>query len=878
MIYLFLGFSIFFSPVHATDHTMVHQIQYKINIENIRHLPFHEFLNYYKGMNFSYMELAKTVMKEDYTHRQIQNKWHHAKSSEQILDFVYLALLIFLISSLILFIFIYLIRKKVKNINRELKLKNKRLRQAIHTEGLSIWEYDLKKDLFYNIENDAFPKKGMSLKEKLKTIHPNDQKIFVETFHEIIHGKLTDKTIRIQLKSPHSQRWDYFEKRFTALHSYNGQLKTIIGTQKNITKDIRYQNLLKDSIRKTESAIKAFNIVFWEFDCNTQMFKSYNEPINDYNENQLITFEDYYIHTHPEDLDKLRPSNTIMLQRLDKSYSIDVRIKTKYDKDWRFCTIIGIPFNKDEQSGLITQYIGFRRDNTEVTELNREVREYANKIRYILSSSGILSWDYDLDSKTIKIYSGKETLESHLTLEEYLLRLDISERDKVRKLFAQMDKGEIGIFSNQRILLPVHADTQLRYAIINGIPIKDEKGKVIKYSGLLRDITDLIMTQQSLKEEKEKAMQADKLKSAFLANMSHEIRTPLNAIVGFSELLQTSDDPQEKEIFMQIINTNNNLLLRLINDILDLSKIESGIIEIRRTEFDLVTFFEELSSSLQQKMNNPKIQFISEKPPYTRCIVYLDRNRLSQIFTNFTTNAIKYTPKGEIKIGYTYEKNGIRIYVKDTGIGIPIDKQNRIFQRFEKLDNFAQGTGLGLSICKAIIDASKGKIGFISEEGSGSTFWAWIPCNPKIENSTQQNVLAVSHNTPNQQSIISTRPKEKQKYSILVAEDNDSNYLLIKTILKNHQLTRATNGIEVIELTFRSTYDAILMDINMPQKNGLESTQIIRENDKDTPIIIISANAFEADKVNAYASGCNDFIVKPFKKETLLNTLKKHIK
>lgn len=875
MIYLLLGLSIFFSPVHATNYTMIHQMQHQMDIKNIQCLPLHKSLNYYQGMSTSYVELEK----KENTYKQIHNKWFHAKTSEQILDFVYFALLISLIISLILFIFIRLIRKKVKNTNRELRLMNKKLQQAIHTEELSIWEYDLKKDLFYNIENDAFSKKGISLKEKLKTIHPNDQKLFIETFHEITHGELTDKTIRIQLRSPHSQRWEYFETRFTVLRFYNGQIKTIIGTQKNITKDIRYQNLLKDSIRKTESAIKALNIVFWEFDCNTQMFKSYNEPINDYNENQLITLEDYYIHTHPDDLDKLRPGNTIMLQRLDKSYSLDVRIKTKYDKDWRFCSIIGIPFNKDEQSGLITQYIGFRRDNTEVIELNREVREYANKIRYILSSSGILSWDYNLNSKTINIYSGKETLESHLTLEEYLSRLDTSEHDKVCQLFTQMDKGEIETFSNQRILLPiVNTDTQLRYAIINGIPIKNEKGEVIKYSGLRRDITDLIMTQQSLKDEKEKAMQADKLKSAFLANMSHEIRTPLNAIVGFSELLQTSDDPQEKAIFMQIINTNNNLLLRLINDILDLSKIESGIIEIRRTEFDLVTFFEELSSSLQQRINNPEIQFISEKPPYTNCIVYLDRNRLSQIFTNFTTNAIKYTLKGEIKIGYTCEEDGIRIYVKDTGIGIPIDKQNRIFQRFEKLDNFAQGTGLGLSICKAIIDASKGKIGFTSEEGCGSTFWAWISCTPKIESATQQNILAVPHNTPNQQPIISTHSKKKQKYSILVAEDNDSNYLLVKAILKDHQLTRAINGTEVIELAFRFTYDAILMDMNMPQKNGLESTQIIRENDKDIPIIIISANAFETDKVNAYASGCNDFIVKPFKRETLLNTLKKHIK
>jgi signal transduction histidine kinase len=235
-----------------------------------------------------------------------------------------------------------------------------------------------------------------------------------------------------------------------------------------------------------------------------------------------------------------------------------------------------------------------------------------------------------------------------------------------------------------------------------------------------------------LQAAKEKAEQSDKLKSAFLANMSHEIRTPLNAIVGFSELLSGTKNTSEKTEYNHIIHNNNKLLLRLIGDILDLSKIESGIIELNYEEYDFSTIFDEVYCYFNQKMANSNVELILDNP-YKKCIVNLDKNRTTQVLTNFLTNAIKYTPSGSIKMGYQYENNGIKIYVKDSGIGIAKEKQDRVFARFEKLDNFAQGTGLGLSICKAITDIQKGKIGFMSEKDKGSTFWVWLPTKAQID-------------------------------------------------------------------------------------------------------------------------------------------------
>jgi len=344
--------------------------------------------------------------------------------------------------------------------------------------------------------------------------------------------------------------------------------------------------------------------------------------------------------------------------------------------------------------------------------------------------------------------------------------------------------------------------------------------------------------------------------------MSHEIRTPLNAIVGFSELLQTTEDKEDKVEYMQIINSNNKLLLKLIEDILDLSKIESGSVELSLERFDFCTFFSEIYSTHKTRFECKDIEF-NLINPYKKCIVLLDKNRLLQLISNYINNAIKFTISGHINMGYLYEDGGIKVYVEDSGIGIQEEKQIELFQRFGKMDEFAQGTGIGLSICKAISESMKGKVGASSKPGEGSTFWAWIPCEADIDH-LGDNDNKNYHSNSNQEYNDSNLTK-----NILVAEDNDSNYTLIKSMLKDCELTRVVNGKMAVELAKKNKYDAILMDIRMPIMNGIIATKLIREFDKDTSIIAITANAFEADKKEALNAGCNDFICKPINKKRL---------
>ena len=364
--------------------------------------------------------------------------------------------------------------------------------------------------------------------------------------------------------------------------------------------------------------------------------------------------------------------------------------------------------------------------------------------------------------------------------------------------------------------------------------------------------------------EIQKVREADKLKSAFLANMSHEIRTPLNAIVGFSELMVYSEDPAEKEEYMSIIQSNNELLLRLINDILDLSKIESGILERKRETFNLAKVCGELYTMIQPKITNPDVEFqMANSGP--DCWIFLDRNRLKQVWMNYLTNAIKCTKSGHIKMGYGIERGGIRIYVEDSGVGIPIELQERVFGRFQKLNEFAQGTGLGLAISRAIIEGAGGEVGFTSTPDVGSTFWAWIPCEISIQ---EEDSPTVSQPSKQQTSL---NEIDKKELKILIAEDNDSNYTLVQHILNNYNLTHVQNGVEAVNKVREEEFDLILMDMKMPVMGGLEATRKIRDFDTKIPIIALTANAFDSDRTCAIEAGCNAFLAKPVKKRQLLD-------
>ena len=388
--------------------------------------------------------------------------------------------------------------------------------------------------------------------------------------------------------------------------------------------------------------------------------------------------------------------------------------------------------------------------------------------------------------------------------------------------------------------------------------------------------------EKELVEAKKNAEESNRLKSAFLANMSHEIRTPLNAIVGFSEVLMETDDPEEKKTCINIINSNNSLLLQLVGDILDLSKIEANTIDFKDEEFDLNTLFEEQRASFAMKVAKAEkpIDIVFEKS-YDNVFINSDRDRINQVLTKFLANALKFTDYGSITMGYEKIGDGLRCYVKDTGCGIPSDKLDEVFERFVKLDTFKAGTGLGLSICKTIISKLGETIGVDSVLGKGSTFWFTLPSaivtQKANDNSLEKKGQAGSDNPV----VVPSTEKEPHTAVLLVAEDNEDNYLLYEVSLKNkYKLIRAKNGVEAINLfeKWHNSISAVLMDIKMPLMDGYQAAELIRKEDNAVPIIAITAYVYENEKQNIKKHVFNDYIVKPIAAGALESVLDQYIK
>ena len=418
----------------------------------------------------------------------------------------------------------------------------------------------------------------------------------------------------------------------------------------------------------------------------------------------------------------------------------------------------------------------------------------------------------------------------------------------------------------------------------------------------------LILSNKKVAEESERAKASDRMKTEFLQSMCHEIRTPLNAIVGFSRIIAESTDAEERKNYYDIVEANNERLLQLINEILDLSKIEAGMVEFTIAPMRLHLLCNEIYNAL--KFRCPMGVELVYEASDEDIVIEGDKNRIFQVVSNLIGNAFKFTTNGSVSYGYRRKGSEIEFHVSDTGIGIEADKLSKVFERFVKVNNFAQGTGLGLSICKTIIERLGGTISVSSEMGKGTTFLFTLPLSESKkeaaakqkettdgqketadeQNKTSGTNLNASGNTEKSDTVSDSReepqelqepqePEASKAPTILIAEDTDSNYVLVKAILgKLYRLERAKDGMEAVTMFEELHPELILMDMKMPNLGGLDATKIIRELSPKTPIIALTAYAYEHDKQAAIDAGCNDFLTKPYTQEVLKEMIKKYLK
>ena len=395
----------------------------------------------------------------------------------------------------------------------------------------------------------------------------------------------------------------------------------------------------------------------------------------------------------------------------------------------------------------------------------------------------------------------------------------------------------------------------------------------IKFLGLQKKIGEY-------EAKAKEAERANRMKSLFLANMSHEIRTPLNAIEGFSRVMCETESQEERMKYMEIIESNNSRLLTLINEILDLSRVEAGEVSIKKSLTDLNELCRTLNNTFKFRCPDT-VNMVWEEPNMT-VMLNTDGNRISQVFSNLISNALKHTTQGSISYGYRLINDGqdVEFYVSDTGSGIDPQDIDNIFKTYVSKDaDFIQnGFGLGLPLSKIIVEKLGGTISVSSKLGQGSTFRFTIPFDGSVGGLAKNSRI-----TTNSRTIrVSTHGNLQDAPLILVAEDEDNNYELVKVVLsKRYRLLRAHNGIEAVTFCEDEHPDLILMDIQMPVHNGYEAAEEIRRSShpqaKTIPIVAMTANAFDEDVKHARASGMNDHLAKPIDVTKLYNTLARYL-
>jgi PAS domain S-box-containing protein len=709
-------------------------------------------------------------------------------------------------------------------------------------------------------------KKEKVIGKTIKEIFPN-----VEDYWIKIYGKvaLTGQPVEITDYTSASDKYYH-------VSAYSYKKGFFAASFSDVTERVKAVEALKEREAVLESIITNMPFDFWVRDKEEICFLQ--------NEHSKRIWGDLK-GTKPQNKDGI-PDNITELwdtnnKRALKGETVDEEIEFKIEGKQYYIQNIIAPVSKDDEIYGILGFnidISSRKIHERELLVAKEMAEESEQIQRALFDGSIDPIAIcDLDDRVISINKAFEKL------------FEYTKPDLVGSIFPPADEdpgtfrkwvdicrtGE-GISDYETVR---YTKTGIKVDVSISIsPVMDKSGNLKALSFWYRDIRQAKKNAIELQSAKEKAEESDRLKSAFLANMSHEIRTPMNAIIGFAQLLDHPDTTKEESFeFTKIIKDSGNHLIAIIDDIIDISKLEAGQMRLNKASIDVFNLFHvlhDIFSAQIQNQNKPGLELILDLPEeHLGITINNDQVRIKQILINLMSNAIKFTDKGFVKFGFYLDDNFIVFFVKDSGIGIPKEKHEKIFERFTQAEltteRFYGGTGLGLSIVRACTELLKGTIKLVSEPGKGSEFYVTVPL--EFNKQLAEIPAIISY-----ENII---PFEGKKETVLIVEDDDVNYAFLSKFLevKNIKSDRAANGESAVEMALSGKYKIILMDILLPGMNGYAATKAIKEKNPALTIIAQTAYATNNERQKCLDAGCDEYIAKPINGRELDKILKKYI-
>ena len=636
-----------------------------------------------------------------------------------------------------------LIVMRVRKRMHDSQFTGRMMEQAVKISENNVVCYVLRDKFIHNLYGNLLPVKGISVEDWKNHVHPDDLAETMASFLRIINGESSSEEF--------FYRWNYEfgdgEPRWGYLHDISvaeympgtKRLKSIISTLRDET-ELHQQEMEEGELTDKYWNIFEHSIIGLSFYSPEGWLMDSNKMMRDICHFDSETTDEFFSKANLFDMAPFSEcvdrnnvqemwicAQSIVPERNICDY-LEIHLHPIFDDLGKLIYIAVATRNISEERQMYLQAI---HNDRELQRVNEEIKHYEEELRYMMENCNMQAWRITLDRDCIEFYQGLSTVSNTFTLKQ-LQSIFVNQDDEFVRSLNTPAEVICKPLSYLGQVYPVVTgkNNELQWIQLNSIPEYDEKGNLTGSFGVFRNISNIMQKQDQLRRETERANDSGRLKAVFLANMTHEIRTPLNAIVGFTDLLTVIESPDDKREMIRLIHNNCDMLLRLINDILVLSNVDANAMEIVVSEVDFAQEFATTCVSLAQRVQEPGVEF-QQVNPYENLKTYIDSGRIQQVITNFVTNAVKYTHQGHIQVGYRLEerngRQGLYVYCEDTGSGIPKEKQDAVFERFVKLNDFIQGTGLGLSICKAIIEKCNGEIGLESEVDQGSTFWFWIP-------------------------------------------------------------------------------------------------------------------------------------------------------